>query len=77
MTKVATRWHKAPTFEEIAASTRQRPPHAKPIHRDALAYWDSFEASWLKLPFDELSAKATLIQNRDAVKQLAIAQARD
>jgi|OM-RGC.v1.035006766 hypothetical protein len=58
----APKFRKLPTFEEIAGSLRQRPPPAPPIHRDALEYWNSFEAGWLKRPFDELTAQASLIK---------------
>ena len=48
-----------PTFEELADTN---PLRAEPIRRDALTYFNSFEAAWLRGPIDEIRNKAQEIQ---------------
>ncbi len=56
-------WKKKATFEELSAATRQRPiAFNVPHNRSALEYFESFEAAWLKQPFEELTAHASIIQ---------------
>ena len=63
---------KRPTFAELA-QVQQKVTHGKPIVRDALTYWNSYDSAWLKGPMDEVADRAVLLQNRQAIQQRAIA----
>ena len=62
---------KRPTFAELA-KLEQKVTYSKPIVRDAVAYWNSFDSAWLKGPLDEVSNRAFLAQQRRAIQQAAI-----
>ena len=62
---------KRPTFAELA-QLEQKVTYSKPIIRDATAYWNSFDSAWLKGPLDEVSNRAFLAQQRQAIQQAAI-----
>ena len=59
---------KRPTFAELA-KLEQKVTYSKPIVRDAVAYWNSFDSAWLKGPLDEVSNRAFLAQQRRAIQQ--------
>ena len=66
---------KRPTFAELA-KLEKKVTYAKPIVRDATAYWNSFDSAWLKGPLDEVTQRAFLAQQRRAVQQAASNQGR-
>ena len=58
---------RVPTFAELAQY--QVPPREKPIKREAIVFYDSFEGSWLRQPADEMRNKAAEMQAREAIQQ--------
>ena len=60
---------RVPTFAELAQY--QVPPREKPIKREAIVFYDSFEGSWLRKAADAMRDKAAEMQAREGIQLMA------